>query len=93
MFRRSRDKRRCRGPLVRSSSQNSLESPPLRYVTSWRMNIAAALFRASSATIPQIAERVGYNTEVGFSRAFKRFLGAAPAAYRRSVSSTIRTKT
>jgi AraC-like DNA-binding protein len=67
--------------------------PPLRYVTSYRMNKAAALLRASSATIPQIAERVGYNTEVGFSRAFKRFLGATPAAYRRNVSSTIRTKT
>jgi len=66
--------------------------PPLRYVTSCRMNKAAVLLRSSSATIPQIAERVGYNTDVGFSRAFKRFLGATPAAYRRSAS-TIRTKT
>jgi len=63
--------------------------PPHRYVTSCRMNKAAALLRFSSATIPQIAERVGYNTEAGFTRAFKRFLGATPAAYRRGASSTI----
>lgn len=63
--------------------------PPLRYVANCRMSKAAALLRASSATIPQIAERVGYNTEVGFSRAFKRSFGATPAAYRRGSSSTI----
>jgi len=60
--------------------------PPHRYVTSCRMNKAAALLRASGATIPQIAERVGYDTEAGFARAFKRSLGATPAAYRRSAS-------
>jgi AraC-like DNA-binding protein len=63
--------------------------PPLRYITRCRMDKAAGLLRSSSATIAQIADRVGYKTEVGFSRAFKRSLGATPAAYRRSVSTTI----
>ncbi len=57
---------------------------PLGYVTSCRMSKAAALLRTSTATIPQIAERVGYHSEIGFSRAFKRALRATPAAYRRA---------
>lgn len=57
---------------------------PLGYVTRCRMSKAAALLRTSTATIPQIAERVGYHSEVGFSRAFKRSFRATPAAYRRA---------
>lgn len=56
--------------------------PPLRYVTRCRINKAAAILRADHATIQQVAERVGYESELGFSRAFKRFLGTSPAAYR-----------
>jgi AraC-like DNA-binding protein len=63
--------------------------PPLRYITRCRMDKAAGLLRSSRATIAQIAERVGYETEAGFSRAFKRSLGATPAAYRRSVPTVI----
>jgi AraC-like DNA-binding protein len=55
---------------------------PLRYATQCRMNKAVALLRSSDATIPQIAERVGYDSDVGFSRAFRRHVGTPPAAYR-----------
>jgi AraC-like DNA-binding protein len=58
--------------------------PPLRYVARCRMRRAVALLRKSTATLPQIAERVGYESEVSFSRAFRRHLGMSPAAYRRS---------
>ncbi len=61
--------------------------PPLRYVLRCRMNKAGDLLRTSTATIPQIGDRVGYNTESSFSRAFKRVFGATPAAYRRRASS------
>jgi AraC-like DNA-binding protein len=57
--------------------------PPLRYVARCRMNRAISLLTASDATIRQIAECVGYDSELGFSRAFKRFVGTSPAAYRR----------
>lgn len=60
--------------------------PPLHYVTHCRMQKAVSLLRTSSATIPQIVERVGYDSEMGFSRAFKRFFRTTPAAYRRSAS-------
>jgi transcriptional regulator GlxA family with amidase domain len=56
---------------------------PLRYATRCRMSHAAALLCGSDAPIAQIAERVGYDSEVGFGRAFKRHTGSSPAAYRR----------
>ena len=57
--------------------------PPRHYVLRCRMNKAADLLRTSTATIPQIGERTGYNTESSFSRAFKRVFGRTPAGYRR----------
>jgi len=57
--------------------------PPAHYLARCRMNEAAALLEASTATIAQIAERVGYASELGFSRAFKRFIGTTPASHRR----------
>jgi AraC-like DNA-binding protein len=58
--------------------------PPLHYVTRWRMQKAASLLRDGQATIAQIAEAVGYDSEAAFSKAFKRALGTAPGAYRRA---------
>ena len=61
---------------------------PFSYVTSCRMNKASALLLSGTATIAQIARRVGYHSEASFSRAFKRRVGASPAAYRSSATST-----
>ncbi|MCC6669126.1 MAG: AraC family transcriptional regulator [Polyangiaceae bacterium] len=58
--------------------------PPLHYVTRWRMQRAAALLRDGRATLADIADRVGYESEAAFSKAFKRWVGAAPGAYRRA---------
>lgn len=60
-----------------------VREPPLHYVTRWRMLKAASLLRDGQATIAQIAETVGYDSEAAFSKAFKRALGVAPGAYRR----------
>jgi AraC-like DNA-binding protein len=57
--------------------------PPLKYVTRCRMDRATALLRTSESGIAQVAQRVGYDSEVGFGRAFKRHTGLTPAAYRR----------
>ncbi len=58
--------------------------PPLHYVTRWRMQRAAALLRDGQASIAQVAEAVGYESEAAFSKAFKRAMGVAPGAYRRA---------
>jgi AraC-like DNA-binding protein len=64
-----------------------LGEAPARYGTRFRMNHAAGLLRAGDASLAQVAERVGYDSEVGFGRAFKRLVGTSPAAYRRSARS------
>ena len=63
--------------------------PPLAYVTRWRMQKAAGLLRQSSSTLADIAERVGYDSEAAFSKAFKRAVGSAPGAYRRAAKATL----
>jgi AraC-like DNA-binding protein len=57
--------------------------PPLAYVTKWRMLKAGDFLRRGEATITEIAERVGYESEASFSKASKREMGVAPGAYRR----------
>jgi AraC-like DNA-binding protein len=56
--------------------------PPLKYLTRWRVNLAARLLASPSISVAEVAERVGYDSEAAFSRAFKRHLGSAPAVYR-----------
>ena len=57
--------------------------PPLAYITRWRLSLAANRLRTGDRTIAQIAQELGYGSEVAFSRAFKRRFGLAPGAYRR----------
>jgi AraC-like DNA-binding protein len=57
--------------------------PPMQYLTQWRMQAAANLLRQSGAPIASIALDVGYESEAAFARAFKRLVGAPPAAWRR----------
>jgi AraC-like DNA-binding protein len=59
-------------------------SPPMHYLASWRMQVAAQKLRNTSASLAQIAEMIGYDSEAAFSRAFKKTFGAAPATWRRS---------
>jgi AraC-like DNA-binding protein len=58
--------------------------PPLTYLTRWRMAIAARMLRDGSETIGQIAGRVGYEAEAAFNKAFKRWNGQPPGAFRRA---------
>jgi AraC-like DNA-binding protein len=47
-------------------------SPPMHYLASWRMQIAAEKLRKTNASLAQVAEIVGYESEAAFSRAFKK---------------------
>ena len=60
--------------------------PPMHYLASWRMQVATQKLRNTSASLAQVAEVVGYDSEAAFSRAFKKAFGAAPASWRRSNS-------
>ncbi|MGH9317548.1 MAG: AraC family transcriptional regulator [Thermoanaerobaculia bacterium] len=61
-----------------------VEEPPLTYLTRWRMQRATRLLRTGQASVGEIARRVGYDAEAAFSKAFKRSIGVAPGAYRRT---------
>ncbi len=57
---------------------------PMHYLGNWRMQVAAQELRNSSASLIEIANRIGYESEAAFSRAFKKAFRTAPATWRRS---------
>jgi AraC-like DNA-binding protein len=57
--------------------------PPMQYLTQWRMQLAASLLAGTTMGLAEISEQVGYGSEAALSRAFKRWLGVAPADWRR----------
>ena len=46
------------------------------------MDLASGLLRTTNLGVAEIAERVGYESEAAFSRAFKRVFGKAPTHWR-----------
>jgi AraC-like DNA-binding protein len=58
--------------------------PPMHYLADWRMQVASEKLRNTSASLAQIADTIGYESETAFSRAFKKSLGVAPATWRRA---------
>ncbi|WP_342380037.1 AraC family transcriptional regulator [Myxococcus stipitatus] len=57
--------------------------PPLEYLARWRMTKAAQLLRESETPLSELATVIGYQSEASFNRAFKRWEGSSPGAYRR----------
>ncbi|MES1205994.1 MAG: AraC family transcriptional regulator [Pseudomonadota bacterium] len=57
--------------------------PPMQYLASWRMQLASARLRDTDAKVLDVALDVGYENEAAFARAFRRIVGASPAAWRR----------
>lgn len=56
--------------------------PPIAFLTSWRLALAADLLRTSEATIGAVARQVGYSTPFASSSAFKRAYGVSPNTHR-----------
>lgn len=57
---------------------------PLKYISSWRLDLAADHLRAGTHRIGEIAPLVGYGSEAALTRAFKAQFGTTPAAFRRN---------
>jgi AraC-like DNA-binding protein len=55
-----------------------LGEPPLRYVTRWRMAMAARALREGAQSTKEIAERFGYESQAAFTKAFRREVGTTP---------------
>ena len=57
--------------------------PPMSFLTSWRLTLAADLLREPGTTIGAVAQEVGYGSPFALSAAFKRVRGMSPQEYRR----------
>jgi AraC-like DNA-binding protein len=56
--------------------------PPMKFLTEWRLSLAADLLLEPGATIGSVAYQVGYATPFALSSAFKRVRGISPQQYR-----------
>jgi AraC-like DNA-binding protein len=57
--------------------------PPMHYLTNWRMQLAANHLVSGTDSVAAIADRVGYESEAAFSRAFKKAVGTPPSQWRK----------
>lgn len=65
-------------------------SPPMDYLTAWRMQQAVNLMESGEDSMAAIARSVGYSSEAAFAKAFKREIGEAPGAFRRNARAVAR---
>src|SRR3954470_18971978 len=56
--------------------------PPIAFLTSWRIALAADLLLEPGATIGSVAHEVGYGTPFALSGAFQRLRGVSPREHR-----------
>lgn len=59
-----------------------LGRPPIDYLTSWRIQLAADRLRNGRGAIARVAADIGYESEAAFARAFKRLTGMTPGRWR-----------
>jgi AraC-like DNA-binding protein len=61
---------------------DQIGEPPIAFLTSWRLALAADLLTSSQVTIGAVARQVGYGTPFALSSAFKRMYGVSPNTHR-----------
>jgi AraC-like DNA-binding protein len=59
---------------------------PMRYLAGWRIQLAKHFILQSGLPIAEVADRVGYESEAAFNRAFKRHVGVPPVAWRKGTT-------
>lgn len=62
--------------------------PPMSFLTSWRLALAADLLLEPDATVASVARRVGYANPYALSAAFKRVRGYSPREHRQRAGRT-----
>lgn len=61
--------------------------PPMSFLTSWRIDLAADLLTRADSTVGAVAQQVGYSSPFALSTAFKRVRGISPQEHRELVTS------
>ena len=57
--------------------------PAMHYLTQWRMQLARIQLQETTDPLSALADRLGYQSEAAFCRAFKRVFGVSPGSLRR----------
>ena len=57
--------------------------PPMKFLTNWRLALAADLLCDPDATVGTVAAKLGYSTPFALSTAFKRVRGISPQEHRK----------
>jgi AraC-like DNA-binding protein len=60
-----------------------LAESPMAYLARWRLKLAAEILQSTEDSAAEVAVAVGYESEAGFNRAFKREFNCPPAQFRR----------
>ena len=69
--------------------QDVVGESPMKFLTAWRLALAADLLCEPDATVGTVADKVGYSSPFALSAAFKRMRGLSPQEHRaRTMSST-----
>jgi len=61
---------------------NLVGESAMRYLTQWRMQLARAQLQETTDSLSVLADRLGYQSEAAFCRAFKRVFGVPPGSIR-----------
>jgi transcriptional regulator GlxA family with amidase domain len=59
-----------------------MRMPPMRYYARLKIEAARAMLSSTNLGICVISEKLGYESQFGFSRAFKSVAGLSPSEYR-----------
>ena len=72
-------------PVLARRFNELVGEPPMSFLTSWRIDVAADLLRRPDTTVGAVAQQVGYSTPYALSTAFKRVRGISPQEHRELV--------
>ena len=57
---------------------------PMHYLGRWRMQLATRRLKTPGVSVALVGTEVGYESEAAFNRAFKKFVGKPPGAWRKA---------
>lgn len=72
-----------RASLIRHFT-DAVGAAPKKYLTGWRMDLAASRLRDTDEPVGSVARAVGYTSPRAFARAFRRDRNQSPSRYRTS---------
>jgi AraC-like DNA-binding protein len=62
--------------------RKTLGVTPMQYLSDWRLQLAERALIDTRSSVDDIRAKCGFHSQFAFSRAFKRFTGHSPRAYR-----------